>query len=219
MGSCVASMPQMGLACLSQKQMQHAPMGCNGISTTMWTVSSRCSNSTAASQSRSSSNQTRFPTWQPTWRTHGVGVATQNAYVEGIKYAIDAFAQRAPRAALYLDAGHGGWLGWPDKADNFFEVVARMGATASKLARLRHKCRELPEPRPALPGSSLCRELAAAWTAVLLAERRRRVLPRPMRTFCKVQQCNSEHNYVQLLAARARRSSLHTLLSGSSLHH
>ena len=37
--------------------------------------------------------------------------ATQHAYTQGITYAIEALASRAPHATLYLDAGHGGWLG------------------------------------------------------------------------------------------------------------
>ena len=41
--------------------------------------------------------------------------ATQAAYVEGISYALHALHRRTPHAALYLDAGHGGWLGWADK--------------------------------------------------------------------------------------------------------
>ena len=59
--------------------------------------------------------------------------ATQTAYVQGITYAIDTLHRRAPRAALYLDAGHGGWLGWPDKADDFLRSVDRLGPSAGHL--------------------------------------------------------------------------------------
>lgn len=38
--------------------------------------------------------------------------AAQNAYREGVAYAIRALA--LPNVSLYLDAAHAGWLGWPD---------------------------------------------------------------------------------------------------------
>ena len=42
--------------------------------------------------------------------------ATQAAYVHGVRYALEALTRVAPHAALYLDAGHSGWLGWVGKA-------------------------------------------------------------------------------------------------------
>ena len=59
--------------------------------------------------------------------------ATQSAYVEGIRYAIDTLHRRSPRSALYLDAGHGGWLGWPDKVDAYLQSVAQLGQVAGHL--------------------------------------------------------------------------------------
>jgi cellulose 1,4-beta-cellobiosidase len=41
-------------------------------------------------------------------------VNSKNAYVQGISYAVQQFAQKSPRVWLYLDAAHGGWLGWKD---------------------------------------------------------------------------------------------------------
>jgi hypothetical protein len=39
--------------------------------------------------------------------------ATRQAYTLGATYAIETLAREAPHVALYQDAGHGGWLGWP----------------------------------------------------------------------------------------------------------
>ena len=37
---------------------------------------------------------------------------SQQAYKEGVAYAIATIAEKAPNAVMYLDAAHGGWLGW-----------------------------------------------------------------------------------------------------------
>jgi len=50
---------------------------------------------------------------------------TQIAYEEGIKYAVQKFSETS--AAMYLDAAHGGWLGWREDAVSFAQQVARMG--------------------------------------------------------------------------------------------
>lgn len=50
-------------------------------------------------------------------------VNSQSSYTEGIAYAINAFAAKAPSAAMYLDAAHGGWLGWADNIVKFLQIV------------------------------------------------------------------------------------------------
>ena len=52
--------------------------------------------------------------------------ATQTAYTQGIGYAVQQLHERAPHATLYLDAGHGGWLGWPEQADHFATVIKNL---------------------------------------------------------------------------------------------
>lgn len=49
------------------------------------------------------------------------------AYKAGIKYAIETLAAAAPSATLYMDAAHGGWLGWSDNMNAFTKLVADMG--------------------------------------------------------------------------------------------
>jgi cellulose 1,4-beta-cellobiosidase len=54
---------------------------------------------------------------------------TKTAYQEGIKYAIDTLSGTG--AHLYLDAGHGGWLGWAnsndDQTSRFVSMVSDLG--------------------------------------------------------------------------------------------
>jgi cellulose 1,4-beta-cellobiosidase len=50
--------------------------------------------------------------------------ATQAAYKEGIAYAVQTVAAHAPAASLYMDAGHGGWLGWLNNAQKYAQTIA-----------------------------------------------------------------------------------------------
>ena len=52
--------------------------------------------------------------------------ATLAAYRSGIRFAAEKLAAAAPTAALYVDAGHGGWLGFEKNAQRFAEVVHDM---------------------------------------------------------------------------------------------
>jgi len=45
------------------------------------------------------------------------------SYTEGITYAINKLAEKAPHATLYLDGAHGGWLGWSDNMASFVDIV------------------------------------------------------------------------------------------------
>ncbi|KAJ1461099.1 1, 4-beta cellobiohydrolase [Pelagophyceae sp. CCMP2097] len=53
--------------------------------------------------------------------------ATTAAYTEGIKYAVTAIAAATDHVAMYLDAAHGGWLGWDDNLEGFATAVAALG--------------------------------------------------------------------------------------------
>jgi len=55
----------------------------------------------------------------------GCHAETQTAYEEGISYAVAKFAET--NAVMYLDAAHGGWLGWIQDAESFAAQVGRMG--------------------------------------------------------------------------------------------
>merc|ERR1712070_1312527 len=45
--------------------------------------------------------------------------ATQTAYKTGIAYAIEQL--QTTHATLYIDAAHGGWLGWDDNLGKFMQ--------------------------------------------------------------------------------------------------
>ena len=48
---------------------------------------------------------------------------SKQAYTEGVAYAVSTIAEKAPNAVMYLDAAHGGWLGWSDNMTAFVQVV------------------------------------------------------------------------------------------------
>eukprot|EP01064_Diplonema_japonicum_P039413 TRINITY_DN986_c0_g2_i1.p1 TRINITY_DN986_c0_g2~~TRINITY_DN986_c0_g2_i1.p1 ORF type:complete len:440 (+),score=115.79 TRINITY_DN986_c0_g2_i1:65-1321(+) len=52
--------------------------------------------------------------------------ATKAAYEQGIPYAIETLSAACPQAALYLDAAHGGWLGWTNNIQLFAQEVTRL---------------------------------------------------------------------------------------------
>lgn len=53
--------------------------------------------------------------------------ATTTAYRTGITYAVKTLAAACPEATIYLDAAHGGWLGWPDNLQKFASEISGLG--------------------------------------------------------------------------------------------
>jgi cellulose 1,4-beta-cellobiosidase len=53
--------------------------------------------------------------------------ATQHAYEDGISLALAALKSAAPRVTIYLDAGHGAWLGWEEPARRLMARVCELG--------------------------------------------------------------------------------------------
>lgn len=49
--------------------------------------------------------------------------ATVTAYKEGIPYAVQTIAQASPNVTLYLDAAHGGWMGWANNMQDYITLV------------------------------------------------------------------------------------------------
>ncbi len=47
---------------------------------------------------------------------------SQGIYAQGIQYAVNQLAAR-PNVYLYLDAGHSGWLGWPNNFDGWINKM------------------------------------------------------------------------------------------------
>lgn len=57
---------------------------------------------------------------------HCGGTATHASYREGIKYALHQLTQKCPSVTVYLDAAHGGWLGWENSMEAFMKVIKGM---------------------------------------------------------------------------------------------
>jgi len=51
--------------------------------------------------------------------------ATTNAYTQGIEYAVNSLS-RLENVKIYLDAAHGGWLGWQNGLQSFVNVVKNL---------------------------------------------------------------------------------------------
>lgn len=56
--------------------------------------------------------------------------ATQNAYKGGIQYALRQLSTKVTSAGVYLDAAHGGWMGWTDSIDNLMHIIGDMKVPA-----------------------------------------------------------------------------------------
>uniref|UniRef100_A0A7S2F6F8 Glucanase n=1 Tax=Alexandrium andersonii TaxID=327968 RepID=A0A7S2F6F8_9DINO len=61
------------------------------------------------------------------------GRATREAYTKGIKYSIKQLTTKTPEVAVYLDAAHGGWLGWQDNLMDFMRMLRRMDLPFRKM--------------------------------------------------------------------------------------
>ncbi|KAJ3125923.1 hypothetical protein HK098_008116 [Nowakowskiella sp. JEL0407] len=64
---------------------------------------------------------------------------TQSEYPAGVAYAI-AKLSAIPDTTIYLDAGHGGWLGWPDNQQKIvpiFQNALKLAQQISSTAKIR----------------------------------------------------------------------------------
>jgi cellulase/cellobiase CelA1 len=62
-----------------------------------------------------------------------------SGYREGVAYALKQL--NLPNIAMYIDAGHGGWLGWNDNLSKLSPIISRI--PHSSLTSLAQS----PEPR------------------------------------------------------------------------
>merc|ERR1712048_68876 len=58
--------------------------------------------------------------------------ATQAAYKNGIQYALEQLTSKTD-ATLYLDAAHGGWLGWEDNLEKYLNTLKQWSLPMSKV--------------------------------------------------------------------------------------
>ncbi|KAG5923449.1 hypothetical protein E4U61_003350 [Claviceps capensis] len=59
----------------------------------------------------------------------------KSAYLEGVNYALRQL--NLPNVAMYLDAGHAGWLGWPANQDSAAQLFAKVYKNAGSPSSLR----------------------------------------------------------------------------------
>ncbi|KAG5956763.1 hypothetical protein E4U58_006431 [Claviceps cyperi] len=59
----------------------------------------------------------------------------KSAYLEGVNYALRRL--NLPNVAMYLDAGHAGWLGWPANQDSAAQLFAKVYKDAGSPSSLR----------------------------------------------------------------------------------
>jgi hypothetical protein len=52
--------------------------------------------------------------------------ATLATYRAGIRYAVETIAREAPSVAMYVDAGHGGWLGYEQNAARYAQLIGEL---------------------------------------------------------------------------------------------
>lgn len=62
---------------------------------------------------------------------HCGNTATKNAYTTGISYAITKFSSL--KVTMYLDAAHGGWLGWEQNFRGFVQLIKSMNINVQNL--------------------------------------------------------------------------------------
>eukprot|EP00930_Biecheleria_cincta_P063537 TRINITY_DN4907_c0_g1_i3.p1 TRINITY_DN4907_c0_g1~~TRINITY_DN4907_c0_g1_i3.p1 ORF type:complete len:502 (+),score=93.06 TRINITY_DN4907_c0_g1_i3:133-1638(+) len=61
------------------------------------------------------------------------GAATRQAYEEGIAYAVKQLTSKTPWVAVYIDAAHGGWLGWQNNLVGFMTILKDMKLPMNKV--------------------------------------------------------------------------------------
>jgi len=64
---------------------------------------------------------------------HCGNIATQTAYKEGISYAMKRLTNEVPFVSVYLDAAHGGWLGWENNIEKFMGILKHMDLPMTKI--------------------------------------------------------------------------------------
>lgn len=60
------------------------------------------------------------------------GLETQRAYIEGAKYALTQLTSKTD-ASVYIDAAHGGWLGWHNNLVTFLKTLQDLDVSFDKI--------------------------------------------------------------------------------------
>lgn len=127
---------------------------------------------------------------------HCGNTATSTAYRLGIPYAIKALAAACPTAPLYLDAAHGGWLGWDNNLQTFaravqsLKVVENLRGFSTNVANYQPLGTQCPQTGYCLNGQHQSAECCAD----------------PCKLEGQYNPANNEMNFVQELAAEITKA-------------
>ena len=143
------------------------------------------------------------------------GAGTSTAYRQGLRYAVDRLSRASPRIALYLDAAHGGWLGWPHEAARYAALVASLGIATQLRGFATNIGRYRPLGTPCPPEVLMAEAPLADFCAPASRDHDADAAapPSPPPPACCRDACGqiargargqNEHNYVQLLGAALR---------------
>mmetsp|Transcript_80818 Transcript_80818/g.218888 ORF Transcript_80818/g.218888 Transcript_80818/m.218888 type:complete len:532 (-) Transcript_80818:132-1727(-) len=59
--------------------------------------------------------------------------ATIAAYTGGIRYAMEQLTTQVPTVSVYLDAAHGGWMGWEDNLEKYVNYLKKAAFPMTKI--------------------------------------------------------------------------------------
>lgn len=116
--------------------------------------------------------------------------ATTNAYKTGITFAVTTIATVAPKVTIYIDAAHGGWLGWSSGLDSFTTLIASLNIQNYVRGFATNVANYQPLGTPC-PSVGYCLNNAHPTDPCCYD---------PCRLTNQYNNGNTEHNYVQALA-------------------
>ncbi|KAL3923387.1 MAG: hypothetical protein SGPRY_004232 [Prymnesium sp.] len=131
--------------------------------------------------------------------------ATQEAYKRGVEVAIEKLHAAAPHASLYLDAGHGGWLGWKPQAIKYIQLLSSLrdpDAAEPAYKRLRGFASNVANYQPL---GSPCPGEPAELQAYCIAKRDTACCRDPCGLIPLSSNGNNELNYARLLHELAKQ--------------
>jgi len=126
--------------------------------------------------------------------------ATEASYTKGIPMAVDALAAAAPKASIYIDAAHGGWLGWEANAQAYATLFSTLQVTAKVrgLATNMGNFQPLGVPCPASAFDDSMHNYCGSTGGVCCED--------PCALLPQFSSGNNEYNYIQALTKEIKRA-------------
>jgi cellulose 1,4-beta-cellobiosidase len=117
--------------------------------------------------------------------------ASENAYKTCITYAVNEFA-KLPNVNQYLDAAHGGWLGWTNNAQPFARLINSMGI----IDKIRGFATNVANYQPL---GIMCKSVG--WCLPNAGHKSDKCCEDPCKLIDQWNGANNEMNYIQLLGS------------------